>query len=415
MFRRSFYIFLVALAVILGGNVLANGAEPTVPPTSVVANTAPQKSVTPEPKGSAHSTRILYVVTGILFIGVGAVVRSIRREGAMGNIFVKLKMFDHPTPLHSMRLGYMLGGFAGVVFVPLLLTGLALWLFGYDPMLGKPHKTAGAVSQIWTVGGYNLVLAKGNRHCDCQSGMRSAHILLGNFFLIFILAHIFRIVRSRSYYGKRIKTWGTGIILLTVALIFYGTGTLLKWDREGYESFFQLAGSAEAVGQLGLNLGLKVFWIHLLFAPLLLLAFLGAHLFLVKFLGISPIAPIANEKPLDPKEPSVGFLTHLQALVSYGLIFIGIISVFAAFYTQAPLADSGTNLPSVPWPFLYLSPLGGLAVLALPLLLVVVLFVLPKFAVAEKAWDGSQAVFLSIVLILVVLSIIGAVKYGVTP
>jgi len=304
------------------------------------------------------------------------------------------KALDYPIPSHSLRIGYMFGGMALFILAILFISGSAMAYFAYVPTLEGAHRSLETITASKTL-----------------SGVRSAHAIAADVFLVLLALHIARISMTRSYFGERRKTWNTGILLLGITSAFYFSGTVMKWDQEGYEAFSHLdwlLGSASETLMAG-SVPMKMLVIHAVVAPALLLALLGGHLLLVKILGISPLSPAAARET-----ESVGFLRHLRHVAAYSLIIIGIIKLAAAFYTPAllhePVPDVEWTKP--PWPFLFLYPLetyGGMWTLwAVPLFAAAELLIIPSFVRPEKRRDLSQGIFLTMLALWAALTLWGA-------
>ncbi len=305
-----------------------------------------------------------------------------------------LKGLDYPVPEYSMRIGYMLGGIALFLFIILTVSGCVLAWFGYLPTPEAAYRSMEAITASETL-----------------SGIRAAHAIIADVFIALLLLHVARIVATRSYHGERRKTWNVGILLLAVTSVFYFSGTVLKWDQEGYEAFshleWLLGGASETV--FAGSVPMKMLVLHMAIAPVLLVVLLVAHLLLVKGLGISPLAPGAVEGG-----KSVSFLRHMRYVAAYALITIGLIKLAAAFYTPpllcTPMMDVEWTKP--PWPFLFLYPLesyGGMWTLwAVPMVVGAALFAIPSLVRSEKRRDLSQTVFLAGVALWAVLTLLGA-------
>lgn len=322
-----------------------------------------------------------------------------------------LRKINYPVPDHCMRVGYMLGGLAGFLLVPLLVTGLMLALFGFRPAGDRQSKQTETIVSYGSVAGFDFVMAKGERKCKCDSGTRIVHSLLADIFLLLVLAHVVRITVNRSYHGVRYKTWLSGLLLLTFSAVLYLSGTLLRWEHQGYETFLQFGVSSGNIAQIHFaSISMKMFIIHVIAAPILLFGILGGHTLLIKICGISPLAPVAEGAPAPSNVRYIGFLTHYQHVLGYGLAVLGAVFLYAAFYLPPPgAAPRVVGALKTPWAMLFLQPLPPLAWLTIPVVSLVALIVLPRFSRADKKWDLSQGIFLAVFSLWILLTLIGGV------
>ncbi|MDR2725855.1 MAG: cytochrome b N-terminal domain-containing protein [Candidatus Adiutrix sp.] len=197
---------------------------------------------------------------------------------------------DYPVPDHAnpgrtpLAFIYCFGGISFFIILLQFLTGMFLMLY-YSP---SPDHAYASVSYI-----KNEVLFGGfvqNLHRVGSSAV---------IFMVFI--HMMRVFFTKSYKNPRELNWVAGVFLLFIISGFGFTGYLLPWDQKAFWATavglnmietVPLVGDllAEAVrggGEVGtLTLG-RFFMIHVMLLPALLIAFLGAHFFMVRRQGIS--------------------------------------------------------------------------------------------------------------------------------
>ena len=136
--------------------------------------------------------------------------------------------------------------------------------------------------------------------------IRSVHHWAANLMIICLVLHVVRIFVQGAYKYPRELTWIMGIGLLAATIGFGFTGYLLPWDQRAFWASVvgtEIAGGVPVIGPALLELlrgGADVteatlsrfFGMHVLVLPLLLGAFLVAHLTIVHQLGLaSPEAP----------------------------------------------------------------------------------------------------------------------------
>jgi len=118
-----------------------------------------------------------------------------------------------------------------------------------------------------------------------------------------VLLHLGRIFVTGSYKCPREVNWliGLGLLAITLGLIF--TGTVMKWDQEGYEALGHNVEAGKLLGALGfwfsndfeasLPLLGRLYMAHLVILPALGTLLLIAHFLLVKRHGISALPAVA--------------------------------------------------------------------------------------------------------------------------
>jgi quinol-cytochrome oxidoreductase complex cytochrome b subunit len=172
--------------------------------------------------------------------------------------------------------------------------------------------------------------------------VRGIHIWSAYIAVIGALFHMGRVFVSASYKAPREVNWLVGVVLLS--LIMFGaffTGTILRWDQEAYEAMVHMMEIGSLFGTFGTLFSdafttsvsmLPRFYIaHVSLVPLVLIFFLVAHFFLVKYHHISPTQEDAGEAPggkLPPERETSRYTTHLRLMLSYGLVILGIAGAF---------------------------------------------------------------------------------------
>src|SRR5574341_186359 len=148
-----------------------------------------------------------------------------RAERAMGRVWtwvddrLGISELNYDVPAHAQSIWYMLGGICGVAFVILIATGIYLAQF-YDP---DPNNARDSVVYIMTYTEWGQLL-------------RGLHFWTANLVMVTVLLHLIRVFVTGAYKAPREVNWlvGVGLLGVTLGLIF--TGTVLKWDQEGWEA-----------------------------------------------------------------------------------------------------------------------------------------------------------------------------------
>lgn len=290
-----------------------------------------------------------------------------------------LSSLAYPVPAHANRIGYILGGITFVGFLVLAATGIWLAQF-YDP---TPEAARASVAYIMNV-------------VPLGDLVRGVHFWTANLVMATVLLHMGRVFVTGAYKRPREGNWliGLGLLAVTLGLIF--TGTVMKWDQEGYEAlghnvevgkilggfgFWFSADFAASVPLLG-----RLYIAHIAILPAIGTLLLAAHFLLVKHHGIS-VLPAQADAAVDgapaPERGGSSFATHLAKMVGYGLVLLALATAVSAI---APAALGGRPIPGTettkpPWMFLPFYPLedwfGISALLWAPVLLFAALAALP--------------------------------------
>ena len=289
-----------------------------------------------------------------------------------------LDALNYPVPAHANTIWYTLGGITLVGLLVMLVSGvlMALW---YDP----------------TPAGAGVSIRQMMNHPGAARLLRGVHYWTAQVVMVTIVLHLLRVIVTGAYKRRREINWLLGVGLLFTVFGFYYTGTVLKWDQEGYEALAHTSELAKGLGVLGVPLtagfakGIPVFERimigHVALLPLVFLALVFGHLLLVKVLGISALPG----KPEAP--PTAGalaahdhtFLRHGKKLFGYALILIGIVLALGILLppTIGRTPVEGIEVSKPPWAFIWLYPIedrfGLNGLLVAPLVIVAGLVLLP--------------------------------------
>jgi ubiquinol-cytochrome c reductase cytochrome b subunit len=276
---------------------------------------------------------------------------STRRRRAVDAIDERLGIsgLQYPVPEHANRLAWSLGGVTAAVLAVLVVTGilLAQW---YSP---TPESANGSirdlVSNVWL-----------------GSTIRGIHYWGAQAMYVLAVLHLLRVFITGSYKRPREANWliGLGMLALVIGAIF--TGTVLKWDQEGFEALGHNLEIGKLLGGFGLwfspdlssqtPLLNRLYVAHIAFIPGLILALLAVHMLLVKRLGISPDPsqhPVGSEPAVEPTEP---FTHHLRRIGAFALIVIAVLGVLAVLFPPGigPSPVEGIEVTKPPWMFYWL-------------------------------------------------------------
>lgn len=319
-----------------------------------------------------------------------------------------LSSLAYPVPRHANRVGYILGGISLVGFAVLAVTGILLAQY-YRP---DPAAARQSIAYITGTVPFGSIL-------------RGVHFWTANIVMATILLHLGRVFVTGSFKRPREANWliGVGLLVITLGMVF--TGTVLKWDQEGYEALQHNVEAGALLGSFGawfspsfavtLPVLGRLYMAHIVILPALGTLLLIGHFLLVKHLGISPLpqeadAAVAGTAP-EPAKGGSSFVAHLVRMVGFGLVLLAAAAVLSLIW-GVPVGDRPNPAIEVtkPWwmflPFYPFEDWFGLSallwvpgMLVLGLVLVPILDRSPWRAPARRM--GPIAVFAALVVVLV--------------
>lgn len=240
------------------------------------------------------------------------------------------------------------GSVALFLFFTQALTGILLAL-NYAPTPGEAYSSVSYI--IREVTGGKMI--------------RDLHHWGASLMMITVVLHMLQVFLYGAYKKPREATWIAGVVLLLVTLAFGLTGYLLPWDNRAYWGTVvttRLAAQAPFIGPylsnlLGAANGIGVitfsrfYTLHTLLLPLLMVAIVALHVYLVRRHGVTP-SPSAS---LRKKRfyPSQAYRDTVAVFVA----FLGLF--FMAALVNAPLEaianpNDATYVPRPEWYFLFL-------------------------------------------------------------
>ena len=285
----------------------------------------------------------------------------------------------YPVPAHANGIGYILGGITFFGFLILALTGVWLAQF-YHPTPSTAYDSVVYVMNTAPLG-------------DIARGV---HFWTANVVMATVLLHMGRVFVTGSYKRPREANWliGLGLLGITLGLIF--TGTVLKWDQEGYEALGHNVEMGNLIGSFGfwfsadfaatLPIIGRLYIAHIAILPLLGVLLLIAHFLLVKRHGISSL-PAEHDAALAggpvPVRTGSTFAAHLVRMAGFGLVILAATTIVSLVAPAGlgPRPIPGTETTKPPWMFLPFYPLedwfGLPALLWAPALLFAALALVP--------------------------------------
>ena len=245
------------------------------------------------------------------------------------------------VPKHRLSFWYYFGGLGLFFFMVQIITGLLLMQY-YKPTSAEAYASfvfiQREVSYGWLV--------------------RQIHAWSANLMVLMVFVHMFSSFFMKSYRKPRELMWLTGSVLFVLTLGFGFTGYLLPWNeiaffatQVGTEVPKVMPGGAFIVNILrggeevtGETLT-RMFSVHVVLLPGLLLLLLSAHLLLVQILGTS--APIGYKETGRIKGYEKFFPTFLAKDAIGWLIGFGLI-LYLAVVLPGPIGLEANPLSPAP-------------------------------------------------------------------
>jgi len=233
---------------------------------------------------------------------------------------------EYMIPVETNTFWYSLGGVLGISLLLEILTGMVLSL-RYIPDASRAY---GITKTLLNEGGWSVVL---NFH-------------YWNAYVIFalVMVHMMRVFLSAGYRGAKKGLWQIGVALAGVVFLLSITGETLHWDERGFAVPWHVSEVLEAVG-LDKTLHythpdllnapsataklIPFYAMHVAVLPILLLALISMHYYLIKVKGIS--LPFWHK----PSGRRVPFSTHIREWLIYSGIILGPIAVLSFFHRAA--------------------------------------------------------------------------------
>ena len=309
-----------------------------------------------------------------------------------------LGIFNYEIPSYANRSPYILGGITLSSLVILFVTGFILAQF-YNPAVLDANRSILYIKENVYLGWF----------------VRGIHYWSVQIMTLTLSLHIIRVFFTSSYKSPREFTWLSGVFLLSLIGGFVFTGTVLKWDQEGYEALQHHLWVVEQLGVIGVFLSEKfsdvhilgrLYTIHISILSILSILLLLLHLFLVKIHGISP-------SPWGGEVKMVDFTSHIRQLIKYGLFTLLIISILA-ITVEPPLGGmpvEGIEVTKPPWMFLWIYSLENIWVYFLivaPSIVFLILILLPFIDrnTSIKFHERKTAVIIFVLFIFAIISLI---------
>lgn len=188
--------------------------------------------------------------------------------------------------------------------------------------------------------------------------VRNLHYWGAQLIFVLVVLHMIRVYVSAAYKKPRELLWVSGVVLIALSWLLLFTGTVLRWDQEAVEALGHNLELASFAGPLSywfspsfapdVPILVRLNSAHVTILPILALAFVGLHVYLIRSQGIS--TPTIKD---GPQERQVPFSAHLVRMTEYGLLAVAFVAILA-FAVQAPLSSVGNTAIEVSKPDWYM-------------------------------------------------------------
>jgi len=245
---------------------------------------------------------------------------------------------DYEIPAEAQRWPYMLGGLSAFLLAILALSGLYLGQF-YNPTPAGAHDS---VLYIIT-------------RAPFGDWVRSLHFWSAGGLTLTLAAHLVWVFWRRSYRRPREVTWWAGVGLAGLVFLLVVTGSVLRYDQEGYEALAHFVAGGRLTGAIGsfftdqftlsTTLLARIYGMHVSLLPLAVAVLMGLHFWLIRQLGIH-----------SRDERRSKFRGHLKRLIGVGLLtfaVLGLLSVAVPEDLGYP-AVAGVEITKPFWPVLWI-------------------------------------------------------------
>ena len=261
------------------------------------------------------------------------------------------------VPIHRCTPFYFLGGMALFLFFIQVVSGVLLSLY-YKP---SPDQAFESVQAFMTEVDFGWLI-------------RSVHAWAANLLIGILFLHLLTAYMMRAYRRPRELTWVSGILLIGLFMAFGFSGYLLPWNQLAFFATrvgTALVGVVPVVGPDLLLLARggenvtgdtlsRFYALHVAILPLLTLAVLGLHLFLVQHHGMSTPDREAQRCGGPDRVPTMSFVPDFLLRDAVGwYLALGILAALAALFPWE-LGEKAEPFSSAPegikpeWYFLFM-------------------------------------------------------------
>jgi ubiquinol-cytochrome c reductase cytochrome b subunit len=290
------------------------------------------------------------------------------------------------------------------------VTGVYLAQF-YNPVPEAANQSIRELSEVWL-----------------GTFARSLHYWAAQAMYVLVALHLLRVIFHGSYKRPREGNYLIGVTMFALVIAGLFTGTVLKWDQEGFEALVHNTEVAEMLGGLGfwftpevaqnVPILVRLYNAHVVIVPGLIIMLIILHALLIKRHGISS-HPAIPPQALERSEP---FTRHLRRVGAFGLVMVGVLGVVAVLVPPVigPTPVEGIEVTKPPWPFLWMFALEnwfGLPAIVWGAGVLVALLVLLPFVDRrpDRSWRRRPVVIVLVALIVAALVALTVIALITTP
>jgi len=260
-----------------------------------------------------------------------------------------ISALEYPVPEHANNVAWSLGGVTAGAFVVLIVTGILLVQF-YAPVPESANASVrDMVTQVW---GMRFV--------------RGLHFWAAQAMYVTAILHLIRVFATGSYKRPREGNWLIGVAMFGLVIFALFTGTVLKWDQEGFEALGHNTEIANLLGGVGIwfspdfagriSILVRLYGAHVVIVPGLILVLFTLHALLVKRHRISPHPRLTADDEAEQApagEPTEPFTHHLRRIAALCLALTGLLGILAVLVPPAvgPPPVEGLEITKPPWNF----------------------------------------------------------------
>ena len=250
--------------------------------------------------------------------------------------------------------------------------------------------------------------------------LRGAHFWSAEILTVTMILHIIRVFYTASYKFPREINWLIGVGLLLLMSCFLFTGTVLKWDLEGYEALAHFLWVADRMWIFGLPftenfidgipLLTRIYMGHISLLPLLTIPLLALHIFYIKYYQLSPLPDGSGN---DREIPFTYHMVYLQK-AGIGVFFL---TCVLALTVSPPLGDApvlGMEVTKPPWQFVWIYALENFwvpSLIIIPPILIFMLLSVP-FLDRDEEREWKKRPKARAILILVIFVFTALILWG---
>jgi ubiquinol-cytochrome c reductase cytochrome b subunit len=315
-----------------------------------------------------------------------------------------------------------------ILLTVLVLTGIVLAM-GYSPALDEAYASVDYITHQQALGWF----------------VRGLHYWSAGLIVVMLFLHLCRQILLGGYKSPREATWLIGVFLLFIVMTTSLLGYVLRWDERGLyglrvaltafqsvpmigEDLVVLVQGGPEVGSLTLT---RVFTMHVILLPLLLLLLVGYHVYLVILHGTTtmaerkePIETVEEQRELyqeqaeHPVKGEVFFPTAVIKISPWSIVVltlaIGLTIIVGPRELLHPANLAAESTPNEEWWFAWYSALIALLPPAMaqtfhwlfPVAVFIILISLPFVDRSpHRGWRNRPVA--TTIVILMVLSVLG--------